>query len=43
MIIVFFYINDIIILNRKKNKTITKKFKTDLYQKYKLKNKEKLK
>jgi hypothetical protein len=43
MIIVFFYINDITILNRKKNKVITKKFKADLYQKYKLKDKEKLK
>jgi hypothetical protein len=43
MIIVFFYINDIIILNRKKNKIIIKKFKADLYQKYKLKDKEKLK
>jgi hypothetical protein len=35
--------DNIAILNRKKNKTITKKFKTNLYQKYKLKNKEKLK
>jgi hypothetical protein len=43
MIIIFFYINDIAILNRKKNKIIAKKFKTDLYQKYKLKDKEKLK
>jgi hypothetical protein len=43
MIIVFFYINDIIIFNQKENKTITKKFKTDLYQRYKLKNKGKLK
>jgi hypothetical protein len=43
MIIIFFYINDIAILNRKKNKVITKEFKTDLYQKYKLKDKEKLK
>jgi hypothetical protein len=31
MIIVFFYINNIAILNRKENKTITKKFKTNLY------------
>jgi hypothetical protein len=43
VIIVFFYIDDITILNRKENKTITKKFKADLYQKYKLKDKEKLK
>jgi hypothetical protein len=43
MIIVFFYIDNIVILNRKKNKIITKKFKTNLYQKYKLKDKEKLK
>jgi hypothetical protein len=43
MIIVFFYINDIAILNRKENKTIAKKFKADLYQKYKLKDKEELK
>jgi hypothetical protein len=43
VIIVFFYINDIIIFNRKENKAITKKFKADLYQKYKLKDKEKLK
>jgi hypothetical protein len=43
VIIVFFYINNIAILNRKKNKTIAKKFKADLYQRYKLKNKEKLK
>jgi predicted GNAT superfamily acetyltransferase len=43
MIIVFFYINNIIVFNRKKNKTITKKFKADLYQKYKLKDKEELK
>jgi hypothetical protein len=43
IIIVFFYINDIAILNRKKNKAITKKFKADLYQKYKLKDKEELK
>jgi hypothetical protein len=43
MIIVFFYINNIVILNRKENKTITKKFKADLYQRYKLKDKEKLK
>jgi predicted GNAT superfamily acetyltransferase len=43
MIIVFFYIDDIAVLNRKKNKTIAKKFKADLYQKYKLKDKEELK
>jgi hypothetical protein len=43
VIIVFFYIDNIAILNHKKNKTITKKFKTDLYQKYKLKDKEELK
>jgi predicted GNAT superfamily acetyltransferase len=43
MIIVFFYIDDIAVLNRKKNKAITKKFKADLYQKYKLKDKEELK
>jgi hypothetical protein len=43
MIIVFFYINNIIVFNRKKNKVITKKFKADLYQKYKLKDKKKLK
>jgi hypothetical protein len=43
MIIVFFYINDIIILNRKKNKTIIKEFKADLYQRYKLKDKKELK
>jgi hypothetical protein len=43
VIIVFFYINDIAVFNRKKNKAITKKFKADLYQKYKLKDKEKLK
>jgi hypothetical protein len=43
MIIVFFYINDIAILNRKENRIITKKFKADLYQKYKLKDKEELK
>jgi hypothetical protein len=43
MIIVFFYIDNIAVLNRKKNKTITKKFKANLYQKYKLKDKEKLK
>jgi hypothetical protein len=43
MIIVFFYIDNITVLNRKKNKTITKKFKANLYQKYKLKDKEKLK
>jgi hypothetical protein len=43
VIIVFFYINNIAILNRKENKTIAKKFKADLYQKYKLKDKEELK
>jgi hypothetical protein len=43
VIIVFFYINNIAVLNRKENKTITKKFKADLYQRYKLKNKEELK
>jgi hypothetical protein len=43
VIIVFFYIDDITILNHKKNKVIAKKFKADLYQKYKLKDKEKLK
>jgi hypothetical protein len=43
VIIVFFYINDIAVFNRKKNRTITKKFKADLYQRYKLKDKEKLK
>jgi hypothetical protein len=43
MIIVFFYIDDIAILNRKENKTIAKKFKADLYQKYKLKDKKELK
>jgi hypothetical protein len=43
MIIIFFYINNIAIFNQKKNKAITKEFKTDLYQKYKLKDKEKLK
>jgi hypothetical protein len=43
VIIVFFYIDNIAVLNRKKNKTITKKFKADLYQKYKLKDKEELK
>jgi hypothetical protein len=31
VIIVFFYINDIAVLNRKKNKAITKEFKTNLY------------
>jgi Reverse transcriptase (RNA-dependent DNA polymerase) len=31
MIIVFFYIDNITILNRKENKVITKEFKTDLY------------
>jgi hypothetical protein len=43
VIIVFFYIDDIIILNRKENRIITKKFKTNLYQRYKLKNKGELK
>jgi hypothetical protein len=43
MIIVFFYINNIAVLNRKEKKIITKKFKADLYQKYKLKDKEELK
>jgi predicted GNAT superfamily acetyltransferase len=43
MIIVFFYIDDIVVLNRKKNKTITKEFKTDLYQRYNLKDKGELK
>jgi hypothetical protein len=43
VIIVFFYIDDIVVFNRKKNKTITKKFKANLYQRYKLKDKEKLK
>jgi hypothetical protein len=43
VIIVFFYIDNITILNHKKNRVITKKFKADLYQKYKLKNKEELK
>jgi hypothetical protein len=43
VIIVFFYINNIAILNRKENKIITKEFKTDLYQRYKLKDKEELK
>jgi hypothetical protein len=43
IIIVFFYIDDIAIFNRKENKTITKEFKADLYQKYKLKDKEELK
>jgi hypothetical protein len=43
VIIVFFYINDIAIFNRKENRAITKKFKADLYQKYKLKDKEELK
>jgi hypothetical protein len=43
VIIVFFYIDDIAVLNHKKNKAITKKFKANLYQKYKLKDKEKLK
>jgi hypothetical protein len=43
VIIVFFYVDDIAILNRKKNRAITKKFKADLYQKYKLKDKEELK
>jgi hypothetical protein len=43
MIIIFFYINDIIIFNQKENRIITKEFKTNLYQKYKLKNKRELK
>jgi hypothetical protein len=43
VIIVFFYMDDIVILNRKKYKIIAKKFKADLYQKYKLKDKEELK
>jgi predicted GNAT superfamily acetyltransferase len=43
VIIVFFYIDDITIFNRKENRAITKKFKADLYQKYKLKDKEELK
>jgi hypothetical protein len=43
MIIVFFYIDDIVVLNRKENRIIAKKFKADLYQKYKLKDKEELK
>jgi hypothetical protein len=43
VIIVFFYMDDIAVLNRKKIKTITKKFKANLYQKYKLKDKEELK
>jgi hypothetical protein len=43
VIIVFFYINNIAVFNRKKNKAITKKFKADLYQRYKLKDKEELK
>jgi hypothetical protein len=43
MIIVFFYIDNIAVFNYKKNKIITKKFKADLYQKYKLKDKEELK
>jgi hypothetical protein len=43
MIIVFFYIDDIAVFNRKENRVITKKFKADLYQKYKLKDKEELK
>jgi hypothetical protein len=43
VIIIFFYINDITIFNRKENKIITKKFKADLYQRYKLKDKEELK
>jgi predicted GNAT superfamily acetyltransferase len=43
MIIIFFYIDNIAILNRKKNKIITKKFKADLYQRYKLKDKKELK
>jgi hypothetical protein len=43
IIIVFFYIDDIAIFNRKENKAITKEFKADLYQRYKLKDKKKLK
>jgi hypothetical protein len=31
MIIVFFYIDDIVIFNRKENRIITKEFKADLY------------
>jgi Reverse transcriptase (RNA-dependent DNA polymerase) len=43
VIIVFFYIDDIAVLNRKENRAITKKFKANLYQKYKLKDKKELK
>jgi hypothetical protein len=43
VIIVFFYMDNIAVLNCKENKIITKKFKADLYQKYKLKDKEELK
>jgi hypothetical protein len=43
VIIVFFYVDDIAILNRKEDKAIAKKFKADLYQKYKLKDEEELK
>jgi hypothetical protein len=43
VIIVFFYMDDIVVLNRKKNRAIAKKFKADLYQRYKLKDEEKLK
>jgi hypothetical protein len=43
IIIVFLYINNIAIFNRKENRIITKKFKTDLYQRYKLKDKRELK
>jgi predicted GNAT superfamily acetyltransferase len=43
VIIVFFYIDNIAVFNRKKKKIIAKKFKADLYQMYKLKDKEKLK
>jgi hypothetical protein len=35
--------DDIAVLNRKENRAIAKKFKADLYQKYKLKDKEELK
>jgi hypothetical protein len=43
MIIVFFYIDDIAVFNQKKNRAIIKEFKANLYQRYKLKDKEKLK
>jgi predicted GNAT superfamily acetyltransferase len=43
VIIIFFYVDDIAVLNRKEDRAIAKKFKADLYQKYKLKDKEKLK